>query len=393
MSKRRTAYRKGLLTSEQIRSLEALPGWTWSPRDDDFQRAQTLLRAFVKRAGHAAVPLRHVERGINLGTWVASRRADHARGRLPRDRTRALEALRGWSWRLRDDRFEAALAALRGFAKREGHARVPYSHCEGKIRLGHWLDSMRQAHAQGRLGRDRARRVEGLPGWTWHARNDLFHEGMRILTRFVKREGHARVPAAHVERGFRLGPWVVNRRNERHRGKLARDRATTLEKLPGWTWNTREASFDTGYRHLQLFVKREGHARVPSDHSERGFPLGRWVHKSRQRRAGMAPERTRLLTAFPGWAWNRYDWQFRKALRQLRTFANREGHARVSAQHVERGFRLGAWVSHCRSRRSALGKDRRRALEAIPGWVWTVPSQRGTRNVESVRRPAAPARS
>jgi hypothetical protein len=55
--------------------------------------------------------------------------------------------------------------------------------------------------------------------------------------RFVKREGHAKVPPKHVEGDVRLGQWVSNQRTRygwlqaNHPMRIAR-----LEALPGWTW-------------------------------------------------------------------------------------------------------------------------------------------------------------
>jgi len=368
VSKRRTEFRKGLLTPEQVRSLAALPGWTWSPRDDDFRHGLIALKAFVRRRGHARVPHGHREHGRNLGSWVLSRRKEHAAGRLSSDRTRELQAEPGWSWNPNHDAFLTGLDALRRFQKREGHARVPFAHRERGFRLGNWVVTQRTFRTQGRLSGERARLLEALPGWTWHAREDLFDEGMRTLQAFVRREGHSRVPATFVERGIRLGHWVLNRRSDHREGTLSKGRAHALESLAGWTWSVRDTSFETAYRHLLRFVKREGHARVPTAHVEGRFPLGAWVQKRRQQRGRMTDDRARRLTALPGWAWNRFDWGFEEALTSLRAFVRREGHTRVPARHIERGVRLGVWIRHCRSRRMELARGRRRALEGVRGW-------------------------
>ena len=374
---RRAGYREGLLTREQIRSLQTLPGWTWSPRDDDFQRGLTALKAFVWREGHARVPQRHREGRLNLGRWVSTRRKDRAHGSLSSDRIRELEALPGWSWSPRDDDFHASLEALRRFAKRQGHARVPFAHREGEIPLGWWVDTQRQFRAHARLSRERARLLERVPGWTWNVPDDLFEDGLRALRSFVRRKGHARVSSTRVERGLRLGVWVANRRSDHSKGTLSSRRVRILEKIPGWAWSLRETSFATGYRLLLRFVEREGHARVPTVHQEAGFPLGRWVHKCRQRQKRLTATRVRRLTSLPGWAWNRFDWQFEEALGLLRAFVEREGHARMPAQHVERGFRLGTWAGRCRSRRFELAKPRRLALEKVRGWAWSLRPQQG----------------
>ena len=62
--------------------------------------------------------------------------------------------------------------------------------------------------------------------------------------RNVEREGHARVPAGHVEAGFRLGQWVKVQR--RSHPTMSADRAARLEALPGWTWEARRKRRPTG---------------------------------------------------------------------------------------------------------------------------------------------------
>ncbi len=44
---RRMAYKTGTLSSQQIKTLEALPGWVWDPFEDKFQVGLKRLRAYV----------------------------------------------------------------------------------------------------------------------------------------------------------------------------------------------------------------------------------------------------------------------------------------------------------------------------------------------------------
>jgi len=369
VGRQRRAFRRGQLRAEQIRLFEALPGWTWSPRDDGFRKGLSALKTFVRQEGHAAVPYAHREDGFKLGSWVASRRSDYSRGRLDAERIRLLEAVRGWTWR-RKDPFLVNLERLHQFVERQGHARVPSKHRENGFYLGGWVEHVRRAQADCRLPRDRARLLERLPEWTWRPREDLFQGGLRVLRIFLRREGHSRVPRSHVEAGVRLGVWVANRRSDYRKGRLSRQQTRSLEKLRGWTWDSRRDSFEEGFDHLLRFLKRDGHACVPVEHVGRGFRLGAWVHKRRGERDRMSEARRRRLAALPGWVWNKYDLQFQEGLRLLRVFAKRERHARVPARHVEAGFHLGLWVSHLRHRKHTISRERRRVLETIPSWSW-----------------------
>ena len=112
-----------------------------------------------------------------------------------------------------------------------------------------------------------------------------FQEGLGALAQFVEREGHARVPARHVESfqgaEFKLGTWVSNRRKDFKAGGLSADRIATLREFHGWEWDPFEADFQECLVVLAQFVEREGHARVPLRHVELfdgvEFMLGTWV--------------------------------------------------------------------------------------------------------------------
>ncbi len=220
---------------------------------------------------------------------------------------------------------------------------------------------------------------EDLAGWSWAPMDELFPRGIEALEAYRLREGHCRVPAGHVEAGFRLGLWVANRRADYRNSRLPLEQIWALKRHRGWVWDARGDSFAEGFRYLQRFVRWEGHARVPVEHVEGDFPLGAWVHKRRRERELMNVKRRRRLEALPGWSWNVFESQWQEGLRSLRAFRKREGHALVPAKHVEAGFQLGRWVSHLRSRKETLSPARRRQLEATPGWKWRVRPPRNHR--------------
>ncbi len=298
----------GRLPDRRAARLESLPGWTWNTRDADWEVGYSALDRFVTREGHARVPQSHVEHGYRLGQWVNVQRYFRAAGRLTAERGMRLESLPGWTWDSADIAWEQSYACLERFVTREGHAHVPYKHVEDGYRLGQWVVVQRSFYSARRLSNERAARLEALPGWAWNTRDADWAEGYAALERFAAREGHARVTYKHVEDGYRLGRWVVKQRyNER---QLTANRTARLEALPGWTWHTRDAAWEQGFRHLLRYVERHGHGRVPQSYSENDFALGTWVNKNRQRyhTGQLPPDRIARLEALPGWAW-RYGHQ------------------------------------------------------------------------------------
>ncbi len=83
-----------------------------------------------------------------------------------------------------------------------------------------------------------------------------------LLERFVEREGHVRVPAAHREQGWNLFLWVTSQRSRYTKGTLWPDRAKRLEGLPGWSWapvrEYWEERWDEGLQRLGSYAEREG---------------------------------------------------------------------------------------------------------------------------------------
>ena len=306
VGRQRIGHTLGQLTLDREDRLEALPGWTWDALTDQWEEGFRFLRLFVNREGHARVPQKHVEDGFRLGQWVRTQRGARAKGQLPSSQVFRLEALPGWSWNTRADKWEERLGLLRKFVEREGHARVPWNSVENGYRLGRWVIEQRGDHALGRLTPDQVAQLEALPGWRWDALADKWEEGLGHLRRFAEREGHARVQASNVEDGYRLGNWVNKQRSEHIKGKLAPDREHHLEALPGWTWDALTDQWEEGFRFLRLFVNREGHARVPQRCIEDGYRLGQWVNIQRTVHAKdkLAPGRVARLEALPGWRWS-----------------------------------------------------------------------------------------
>ena len=375
VSSQRMAFKTGRLSDDRRLRLEALPGWVWADRplwEDGFSR----LVEFVEREGHLRIPAGHSEGGIKLERWIGSQREAFKANLLSDDRRNRLEAVAGWVWHSYQSAWENGFSRLVEFVEREGHARVPVAQVGGGFRLGNWAAIQRVKSRAGRLGDDRRRRLDALPGWVWDPSDTDWEGGFARLIQFAEREGHAQVPLRHVQNGFRIGSWVSNQRMAFRTGRLSDVRRARLEALPEWAWDTRDAYWEDGFSRLVEFVEREGHLRIPVGHRERGFKLRGWV--SNQRNAFKAnllsDDRRKRLEAVAGWVWHSHQSAWENGFSRLVEFVEREGHARVPVAHVESGFRLGSWAATQRQefKTGRLNGERRHRLEALPGWVWKV---------------------
>jgi hypothetical protein len=371
--------RRARLDPGRRAQLEALPGWTWSARDDAFDDALSALRSYALRVGHTQIPLSHKENGVRLGRWVAGiRKRRHELADKERVR---VEAVPNWTWDVADGNFERPFSALEGYVRRNGHARVPQQHKENGLNLGGWVASLRQRRH--RLPEGQKARLEALPGWIWDGRTDTFDENLTALQSYAQREGHSRVPKRHREGEVKLGVWVTDLRQKKDR--LSDSQRAKLQALPDWTWDVFEADFQRNLELLHGYVRREGHARIAQTHHEEGVNLGTWVATQRVNRDKLEPRRRAQLEAVPGWLWAAVIDTFPAKLALLRKYAEREGHARVPQRHVEDGVNLGTWVATQRKKRYDLEPEHRSALDAVPGWTWDPFGDIFDRNTNALR--------
>jgi hypothetical protein len=361
---------KNRLSDHRRAQLEALPGWSWDSRADMWAENLLALKNFAKREGHASVRADHIEDDFPLGDWVHTQRKN--RKALTAERIAQLEDIPGWTWNHRGDRWNQCYAAFKKFVDRNADIRVPKGSTQDGVNLYSWVNEQRAN--KDTLSPERREQLEALPGWSWRVKAEAWDQKFGLLRCFVEREGHARVPYSHLESRVALGRVALGQWVKAQRGKketLTAERRAKLEALPGWTWNSRAHGWAEKLALLHNFVQREGHARVPYNHVESGFELGHWAADQRKKSKTMTAERRAQLEALPGWSWDRYpDQEWNQSYGVLKTFAEREGHARVSQRHTESGIRLGVWVTGQRASKETLTAERRAKLEALPGWTW-----------------------
>lgn len=373
---KRAQYRRGRMAPDRIRTLEALPGWTWSAVEQAWEDGfQSLLR-FLEHHGHVHVPAHYRDPdGFPLGSWVRSHRRPDGRRAMTSEQRAKLSAVPGWSFTAPTEvAWDTAFSAMERFATREGHCRTSRHNREDGIDVDGWSKRQRVRYHRGLLAADRAARLERLPGWSWRPQEDAWETGFQVLVAHLGATGTASVRRDAVVDGYPLGAWVGEQRNRYASGQLPDDRQRRLELLAGWTWDVVAESWERHHAALLRFVSREGHARVPTGHEEAGLPLAAWVIRHRQEhKAGKVPlERVRQLESLPGWTWDVLEERWHQHFAALQAFAVREGHARVPADHQEGSLRLGQWVITQRQnyRTGKLPEDRADRLGTIDGWIW-----------------------
>jgi superfamily II DNA or RNA helicase len=190
-------------------------------------------------------------------------------------------------------------------------------------------------------------------------------EWFGILLRFKSREGHCRVPHAHIEGTFRLGYWVLNQRQDKD--IMSAERKRRLDAV-GFDWDPLESGWEKGFAALKKFQAREGHCLVPDDHVEGSYNLGTWVGIQRGKKDALSAERKRRLDAI-GFVWEAREGAWEERFDALKAFKAREGHCRVPHGHIEGSIKLGTWVVHERAKKDTMSAERKKRLDAL-GFVW-----------------------
>jgi superfamily II DNA or RNA helicase len=367
------------LPTQRRHKLESVKGWIWDVSAEQWRDGFYRLTVFVEFEGNCMVRNDYqTSDGYRLGQWVAKQRA--AQYELSDEQKRQLESVQGWVWDVRADQWEVGFRHLTDFVAREKHCQIQANCRAGDdFRLGLWVTNQR-ATRDG-MTVERRERLEGVPGWTWNARDDQWETSLNHLKEFAKREGHICVPRNYrTSDGLFLGAWITTQRTNRN--KMAVERKTLLESIPTWLWDVTSGKWETSFDYLAKYVNQEGHTQVPQRYrTSEGHSLGTWVGKQRAAKDDLSIEQRQRLEALPGWVWDTRADQWETGLRYLREFATHEGNCLVPQRYLTGyGYRLGAWVTNQRASREKLSTERKEKLEATPGWLWDVLSNKWETN-------------
>lgn len=285
---------------------------------------------------------------------------------------------------------------LKAFSESAGHSSPKKRGDDDLARLGNWVVQQRRRYRRRELAPAKQRRLESLPSWSWDLKSDQISiEEKYQVIRSLSEELGGLPPIRNRVRldweGHPVPSYVAQIRTRFRLGQLEEKWIEQFQAIPGWDWRpANQLSWVSNFAILEKFVEREGHANVPQDHQEEGFPLGQWVANQRNqaRRESLSEDRKRSLESLPGWTWNKNDASFAAIIEALRSFYERNGHYRIPHQHVENEIHLGRAIKNLRrsymERPDLFESGRKELVESLPSWDWRPSESQPQKNHEAL---------
>jgi superfamily II DNA or RNA helicase len=248
---KRINKRNGILTEEQKKKLEKIPGWYWGKdipkKTRAFEEVYDELKKWVDN--NSKLPNRNsrdkTER--KLGTWCDNKRFNMKKNILNSEEIVNLEKISGWFWR-KDDPFDKRYNELKEWINNNNRLPSSSSGDQYEKSLGYWCSDRRKNKKQGKLSEYKIKKMKKIPGWFWSDTTKIvqiktFNERYNELKKWIRK--NKKLPKAcskdRIEKS--LGYWCSDRRKNKQQKKLSDDKIKALEKLPGWYWSENQKKY------------------------------------------------------------------------------------------------------------------------------------------------------
>ena len=296
----RSAYKgKGgfKITDERIKLLEATRGWSWDPREDLWQRTYQALVQYNDDFGDVLVPYGYVNKDeIALGVWVEHQRTWKRQGKLEKHREALLLKFDTWEWDPREANWQKNYQLMIKVADETGKAYVKDSEVIDGLNIGSWCGVQRRESpkAKERAKKDRVYRnsdeykerlrkdalLDELPGWSWDPQNEDWDAKIAIVIQWATDNPDKPIPHDLVLHETTYSRWATKQRYKY--GDTKHPRRAKLEKIPGWSWNPKDADFIKKIALLEAYRKKHGDYKVPRNYKVGKFNLGEYAKDLRR---------------------------------------------------------------------------------------------------------------
>jgi hypothetical protein len=151
------------MTASRKSQLESLAGWTWDPKEHQWNQNYQLLSQLVAEQGFESIQTNEVVNGVKIGQWIGVQRRH--RNEISEERRNALEALPGWTWSPIQDKRVRVIKALKDFYESNGHLDIPASTKVDGINLYAYASRLRRS--KDKLEQSEREALETIGAWRW----------------------------------------------------------------------------------------------------------------------------------------------------------------------------------------------------------------------------------
>lgn len=207
---------------------------------------------------------------IEIGKWCAKQRKKYKCGKLSAEEIQRMQALPGWRWDKKDERWHYCYELTRVFLKTHGVRPILTTPI-----IGQWGFKQRELYAQGKLSAYRIKKLEEI-GFNWTRKNTDHYERLwearyqKLCACLKKCENTQALPASVMA-------WCKYQCQKRENGELSAHRVAKLDAI-GFTWtgSVHEELWDKRYTELCEFLSK--YKRMPPFY----MSLNHWCSTQRQ---------------------------------------------------------------------------------------------------------------
>jgi hypothetical protein len=318
VSDQRTKYRKGELSHEQIKKLEAL-NFRWNPVQERWDEMYGKLKQYHFEHGNCLVKSSFDN---ELASFVLKNRKALKNGELSEERKKLLKEI---DFELDGlmAKWELRYAQLLEYKEKYGDCNVSQGYKENS-KLATWVTLQIKKFNKKILGEYHLRKLTEA-GFDFECKllSKRIDTYLYQLSQYKKQHGNINIPATWNETIY---GWLSKERRKYKDGKSAPAISSALEQL-GVIWETKDYHWGNMFRLLMDFKKENGHTDVTSLNND-NKQFVEWVRNMRSaRKRGILPLHKLNALGQTGFLWETLHWdkEWNRRLEVLRAYYERHG--------------------------------------------------------------------
>jgi hypothetical protein len=237
----KASYKKGGLTKEQVKKLEAL-GMVWEDKHKvSWEKSYEAACRYQKEHGDLKIPTNYIsEEGIKLGRWIRHQKEMYP-DRLSEERKRRLDSI-GMVWKV-EDAWKTKFRLVEKFYRDYGHTRISGDYVMNGVWIGKWLyEQIARLNGTSKvkkpLTEEQVKKLESVGIKKDVSRSEVaWEEQYQEAKKYFETCKNLEIKkGTKSSNGKDLGIWIATQRHNYQKGNLKEEQVERLEKI-GMVWS------------------------------------------------------------------------------------------------------------------------------------------------------------